>query len=96
MYFDGNALVALLADPALTAQLTGSRRFASPLSVLEAVSASPEAGLDGVTALLEAAGIELRDMPPAHRLIEAAGAAPLAALHAACAAYYEAEPWTAA
>ncbi len=102
MYFDGTTLTALLADPQRAAEAAPAiaeahRRFTSPLAVIEALAALPDAG---VTDFIDAQGIELRDMPPAHRLIEyataalsagAAAAAPAQLLHVACAAYYEAE-----
>ena len=52
----------------------------------------PELGEAGVTAFLDAQGIELRDMHPGHRLIAGALATNgklKERLHAACAAYYE-------
>ena len=97
MYFDGIALTALLSDaetaaanaPAITAD---ARAQTSPLAVIEAAVELPELGEAGVTAYLDAQGIELRDMPPSHRLIAGALATDgklKERLHAACAAYYE-------
>ena len=97
MYFDGNTLTALLSDadaaaanaPAIAAD---NRAQTSPIAVIEAVVELPELGEAGVTAFLDAHGIELRDMPPGHRLIEGALATEgklKDRLHAACAAYYE-------
>jgi hypothetical protein len=97
MYFDGTTLAALLSDaevaaanaPAITAD---ARAQTSPLAVIEAAVELPELGEAGVTAYLDAQGIELRDMPPSHRLIEGALASEgklKERLHAACAAYYE-------
>lgn len=99
MYFDGNTLVALLSDadtaaasaPAIAA---AGPRYTSPMAIIEAVMELPELGEAGVTAFLDAQGIELRDMPPGHRLI--AGALETDGklkerVHAACAAYYETE-----
>jgi hypothetical protein len=99
MYFDGTALAALLSDaevaaanaPAITAD---ARAQTSPLAVIEAAVELPELGEAGVTAYLDAQGIELRDMPPSHRLIAGALATDgklKERLHAACAAYYETE-----
>ena len=58
----------------------------------------PELGEAGVMAFLDAQGIELRDLPPANRLIAGALAAEgkhklKDRLHVACAAYYETEPF---
>lgn len=97
MYFDGTTLTTLLSDaekaaayaPAIAADV---RAQTSPLAVIEAAVALPELGEDGVTAFLDAHGIELRDMPPGHRLIAGALATEgklKERLHAACAAYYE-------
>ena len=99
MYFDGTTLTALLSDaetaaanaPAVAADV---RAQTSPLAVIEAAMDLPELGEAGVTAFLDAHGIELRDMPPRHRLIEGALATDgklKERLHAACAAYYETE-----
>ena len=97
MYFDGTALTTLLSDadkaaanaPAIAA---AGPRYTSPLAVIEAAVELPELGEAGVTAFLDAQGIELRDMPPRHSLIAGALATEgklKARLHAACAAYYE-------
>lgn len=97
MYFDGTTLTALLSDgekaaanaPAIAA---AGPRYTSPLAVIEAAMELPDLGEAGVTAFLDEQGIELRDMPPGHRLVEGALAAEgklKARLHAACAAYYE-------
>lgn len=97
MYFDGTTLAALISDadkaaahaPAIAAD---GRAQTSPIAVIEAAMELPELGEAGVTAFLDAHGIELRDMPPGHRLIAEALAAEgklRARLHAACAAYYE-------
>lgn len=97
MYFDGTSLTMLLSDaekaaayaPAIAA---AGRAQTSPLAVIEAAIELPELGEAGVTAFLDAQGIELRDMPPRHRLIEGALATEgklKERLHAACAAYYE-------
>lgn len=97
MYFDGNTLTTLLSDaekaaanaPAIAAD---GRAQTSPLAVIEAAVDLPELGEAGVTAFLDAQGIELRDMPPSHRLIAGALATDgklKERLHAACAAYYE-------
>lgn len=97
MYFDGNTLTTLLSDaekaaanaPAIAAD---GRAQTSPLAIIEAAMELPELGEAGVTAFLDAQGIELRDMPPGHRLIAGALATNgklKERLHAACAAYYE-------
>lgn len=97
MYLDGVTLATLLSDadkaaantPAIAA---AGPRYTSPLAVIEAVIELPEVGEAGVTAFLDAQGIELRDMPPGHRLIAGALATDgklKERLHAACAAYYE-------
>ncbi len=97
MYFDGNTLTTLLSyaekaaanAPAIAAD---GRAQTSPLAVIEAAVELPELGEAGVTAFLDAQGIELRDMPPGHRLIAGALATNgklKERLHAACAAYYE-------
>ena len=99
MYFDGKTLSALLSD-AETAAANASaiaadvRAQTSPLAVIEAAVELPELGEAGVTAFLDAHGIELRDMPPGLRLIEGALATDgklKDRLHAACAGYYETE-----
>lgn len=97
MYFDGNTLTALLSDPEAVAALApaiaaAAPRYTSPLAVIEAAMELPELGEGGVTAFLDTQGIELRDMPPRHHLIDGALASDgklKARLHAACAAYYE-------
>ena len=97
MYFDGTTLTALLSDaeqaaanaPAIAADV---RAQTSPLAVIEAAVELPELGEAGVTAFLDTHRIELRDMPPRHRLVEDALASEgklKERLHAACAAYYE-------
>ncbi len=97
MYFDGTTLTTLLSDaeqaaanaPAIAADI---RAQTSPLAVIEAAIELPELGEAGVTAFLDAHRIELRDMPPRHRLVEDALASEgklKERLHAACAAYYE-------
>lgn len=113
MYFDTATLTRLLSDaqvqqaaaPAIAAL---RRRFTSPLAVAGTILALQGKGLapaeieTHVTDYLDLAGIELRDMPPAHRLIEAAtqaagaggGEGLEAVWHAACAAYYEAAPFS--
>lgn len=110
MYFDTETLTRLLSDAevqqkAAPAIAAARRRFTSPLAVAGTVLAlkgrglSPEELQGHVTNYLDLAGIELRDMPPAHRLIDAAteavdsdsGDGLEAVWHAACAAYYEAE-----
>lgn len=99
MYFDGTTLAALLSDsdkaaayaPAIAAD---GRAQTSPFAVIEAAMEFPELGEPGVTAFLDAHGIELRDLPPDNRLIAGALAAEgklKNRLHAACAAYYETE-----
>ncbi|MBX7432351.1 hypothetical protein JDV09_09570 [Mycobacterium sp. Y57] len=99
MYLDGTTLTTLLSDaekaaanaPAIAA---AGPRYTSALAVIEAAMALPELGEAGVTAFLDAQGIELRDMPPGHRLIAGALATEgklKERLHAACAAYYETE-----
>ncbi len=97
MYLDGTTLTTLLSDaekaaanaPAIAA---AGPRYTSPLAVIEAAMELPELGEAGVTAFVDAQGIELRDMPPGHRLIAGALATEgklQDRLHAACAAYYE-------
>lgn len=116
MYFDADALTAILTDQAVrerTAEAIAAarRRFTSPLAVIETVLAlAAETGRDPaearaeVEAFLDAAGIELRDLPPAHRLValvlaaapgSAKAKAVATALHKACADYYEVEPFSA-
>lgn len=97
MYLDGTTLTTLLSDadraaaiaPAIAAD---GRAQTSPFAVIEAAMELPDLGEAGVTAFLDAQGIELRDLPPDNRLIAGALAAEgklKARLHAACAAYYE-------
>lgn len=101
MYFDGTTLAALLSDTDkaaanATAIAADARAQTSPLAVIEAAMEVPELGEAGVTAFLDAHGIELRDMPPGNHLITGALATEgklKARLHAACAAYYETEPF---
>ena len=99
MYFDVTTLTALLSDaekaaanaPAIAAD---HRAQTSPLAVIEAAMELPELGEAGVTAFLDTHGIELRDMPPGHRLVAGALATDgklKDRLHAACATYYEAD-----
>lgn len=99
MYFDGTTLIELISDPDKAAAVapaiaSDNRAQTSPFAVLEAAMELPELGEDGVTAFLDAQGIELRDLPPANRLVAAALAAEgklKNRLHAACADYYETE-----
>lgn len=97
MYFDGTTLTTLLSDADKAAAYApaiaeAGPRYTSPLAVIEAAMDLPELGEAGVTAFLDTHGIELRDMPPGHRLISGALATDgklKSRLHAACAAYYE-------
>ena len=97
MYFNGSTLITLLSDADTAAAhaaaiAAAGPRYTSPLAVVEAALELPELGEAGVTAFLDAHGIELRDMPPRHHLIEGALATDgklKERLHAACAAYYE-------
>jgi len=99
MYFDGTTLAALLSDPDKAAAYAAAiaadgRAQTSPFAVIEAAMELPELGEPGVTAFLDAQGIELRDLPPDNRLIAGALAAEgklKTRLHGACAAYYETE-----
>ena len=99
MYFDGNTLTTLLSDAEIAAAnapaiAAPGPRYTSPLAVIEAVIEVPELGEAGVLAFLDTHGIELRDMPPSHRLVAGALAADgklKERLHAASAAYYETE-----
>ncbi len=97
MYFDGATLITLISDaeqaatnaPAIAA---AGPSYTSPLAVIEAAMDLPELGEAGVTAFLDTHGIEVRDMPPGHRLIAGALATEgelNTRLHATCAAYYE-------
>ena len=104
MYFDAKAITQLISDDAAAQQAAPAiaelrKRFTSPLAVVEAVlvlggedRAATEAQ---VQAFLDAAGIEMRDIPPASKLIEAAAKAEagdtLSVLNDACAEYYEVE-----
>lgn len=106
MYFDAQTIVLILNDAdaaALAAPAIAAtpRRFTSPLAVVEAILTAGPAD-DGTTAdqrvlnFLDAAGIEIRDMPPSHRMIEAAALADAAdadlidLLNRVSADYYEA------
>ncbi len=93
MYFNGTTLAALLSDKEKAAAVAAEGpRYTSPLAVIEAAMELPELGEDELTAFLDEQGIELRDMPPGHRLIAGALATEgklKDRLHAACAAYYE-------
>lgn len=95
MYFDGTTLTVLLTDAEKAAAITPEGgRYTSPLAVIEAAIELPELGEEELTAFLDTHGIELRDMPPGHRLVEGALAKEgnlNDRLHAACAAYYETE-----
>ncbi len=99
MYFDGTTLITLLSDAEKTAAIAPAiaadgRAQTSPFAVIEAAIELPDMGEAGVTAFLDAQGIELRDMPPSNHLIEGALATEgklKSRLHAACAAYYETE-----
>lgn len=99
MYFDGTTLITLLSDAEKTAAIApaiaaDARAQTSPFAVIEAAIELPDMGEAGVTAFLDAQGIELRDMPPSNHLIEGALATEgklKSRLHAACAAYYETE-----
>ncbi len=99
MYFDGATLTALLSDSEMAAAYApaiaaDARAQTSPFAVIEAAMELPELGEAGVTAFLDAQGIELRDLPPDNRLIAGALAAEgklKSRLHAACASYYETE-----
>jgi len=92
MYFDGTTLTALLSDAEKAAAVPAGPRYTSALAVIEAAMELPDLGEDELTAFLDAQGIELRDMPPGHRLIAGALATDGGLndrLHSACAAYYE-------
>lgn len=101
MYLDGTTLAALMSDPEKAAAYAPAiaadgRAQTSTFSVIEAAMELPELGEAGVTAFLDAQGIELRDLPPDNRLVAGALAADgklKNRLHAACAAYYETEPF---
>lgn len=102
MYIDGTTLTTLLSDADKAAAITpviaeAGPRYTSPLAVVEAAMDLPDVGEAGVMAFLDAQGIELRDMPPSHRLIEGSLATEgklKNRLHAACAAYYETDVFT--
>lgn len=92
MYLDGATLTTLLSDAEKAAAIPEGPRYTSALAVIEAAMELPELGEDELTAFLDAQGIELRDMPPGHRLIAGALAKDgklRDRLHAACAAYFE-------
>lgn len=98
MYIDGTTLTTLISDPAKAAAtapvIAAGPLYTSTLAVIEAAAGLPELGEDGVTTFLDEHKIELRDLPPGHRLITGALAAEgklKERLHAACAAYYETE-----
>jgi len=94
MYFDGATLTTLLSDAEKAANVPAGPRYTSALAVIEAAMELPELGEDELTAFLDEHGIELRDMPPGHRLIAGALATEGKLndrLHAGCAAYYETE-----
>ncbi|MFT4012246.1 MAG: hypothetical protein QM682_02365 [Paracoccus sp. (in: a-proteobacteria)] len=109
MYFDSKTLTAILSDAATeeraAAAIAGTRkRFTSPLAVAGTILGLKDKGLEPaelevhVLNYLKLAEIELRDMPPSQRLIEAATKAVMkgggelqAVLEDACAAYYEVE-----
>lgn len=109
MYFNSKTLTAILTDAAIEQQATpliaqARKRFTSPLAVAGTVLALKGKGLEPaelqahVENYLDTAGIELRDMPPSARLIEAATKAVMeddadleTVLDDACAAYYEVE-----
>ena len=101
MYFDGTTLAALLSDTEAAAANAAAiaaddRAQTSAFAVIEAAMELPELGEAGVTAFLDAHGIELRDLPPDNRLVAGALAAEgelNARLHTACAAYFETEPF---
>lgn len=92
MYLDGTTLTTLLCDAEKAAAIPEGPRYTSALAVIEAAMELPDLGEDELTAFLDAQGIELRDMPPGHRLIAGALAKDgklKERLHAACAAYFE-------
>lgn len=94
MYLDGTTLTTLLSDAEKVASVPVGPRYTSALAVIEAAMELPELGEDELTSFLDAQGIELRDMPPGHRLIAGALATEGTLndrLHAGCAAYYETE-----
>ena len=105
MYFDAKAITQLISDDAAAQQAAPAiaelrKRFTSPLAVVEAVlvlgAGQDRAATEAqVQAFLDANGIEMRDIAPASKLIEAAAKAEgddtLSVLNAACAEYYEVE-----
>ena len=105
MYFDAKAITQLISDDAAAQQAAPAiaelrKRFTSPLAVVEAVlvlgAGQDRAATEAqVQAFLDASGIEMRDIAPASKLIEAAAKAEgddtLSVLNAACAEYYEVE-----
>ena len=104
MYFDAKAITQLISDEAAAQKAAPviaelRKRFTSPLAVVEAVlvlgGQDRAATETQVQAFLDATGIEMRDIPPANKLIEAAQKAEavdtLSVLNAACAEYYEVE-----
>lgn len=99
MYFDGKTLTTLLSDADTAAAIAPAiaaddHAQTSSLAVIEAAMELPELGEAGVTAFLDAHGIELRDLPPDNRLIAGVLATEgklKTRLHAVCAAYYETE-----
>lgn len=113
MYFDTEALTALISDNALALKFAPKiredwKRVTSPVAVLDAAqrlagTTKKGAKKDGilienlkvVEEFLDLYDIELRDMPPATKLLECAAdesaKGDLASvLNAACVAYYEA------
>lgn len=100
MYFNSPALITLLSDPARAEAAApviaeSARRFTSPVAVIETIAALPALSVEEVEDFLDLQGIELRDMPPGHRMITAAVSALAEGsprlLDAACADYYECE-----
>ena len=105
MYFDAKAITQLISDDAAAAKAAPAvaalrKRFTSPLAIVEAVlvlgAGQDRAATEAqVQAFLDANGIEMRDIAPASKLIEAAAKAEgddaLSVLNAACAEYYEVE-----
>ena len=105
MYFDAKAITQLISDDAAAQQAAPAiaelrKRFTSPLAIVEAVlvlgAGQDRAATEAqVQAFLDANGIEMRDIAPASKLIEAAAKAEgddaLSVLNAACAEYYEVE-----
>lgn len=113
---DAAAQAAAPAIAALRRRFTSPMAVAEAILILGpdfAADAGTDAGADAsagatdrtgadhpVLAYLDGAGIEIRDMPPSHRLIEAASLPETAGLdlaevmNRACATYYEAEPFS--